>query len=82
MRTRGREGVYNPENFAYVLNGSPLVATAPREKPHKRIRMLILPKRRDLSPQSALSFAPSEGRTPGLMILMKLQAFQNVCRYG
>ena len=24
MRTRGREGVKNPENFAYVLNGSPL----------------------------------------------------------
>ena len=23
MRTRGREGVKNPENFAYVLNGSP-----------------------------------------------------------
>ena len=25
MRTRGREGVKNPENFAYVLNGSPLM---------------------------------------------------------
>ena len=24
MHTRGREGVKNPENFAYVLNGSPL----------------------------------------------------------
>ena len=24
MRTRGTEGVKNPENFAYVLNGSPL----------------------------------------------------------
>ena len=24
MRTRGREGVKNPENFAYELNGSPL----------------------------------------------------------
>ena len=24
MRTRGREGVKNPKNFAYVLNGSPL----------------------------------------------------------
>ena len=24
MRTKGREGVKNPENFAYVLNGSPL----------------------------------------------------------
>ena len=24
MRTRGREGVKNPENFAYVINGSPL----------------------------------------------------------
>ena len=24
MRTRGREGVQNLENFAYVLNGSPL----------------------------------------------------------
>ena len=24
MRTRGREGVKNPENFAYVLNGNPL----------------------------------------------------------
>ena len=27
MRTRGREGVKNPENFAYVLNGSPLTVT-------------------------------------------------------
>ena len=26
MRTRGREGVKNPENFAYVLNGSPLTS--------------------------------------------------------
>ena len=25
MRTRGREGVKNPKNFAYVLNGSPLI---------------------------------------------------------
>ena len=24
MCTRGREGVKNPENFAYILNGSPL----------------------------------------------------------
>ena len=24
MRTRRMEGVKNPENFAYVLNGSPL----------------------------------------------------------
>ena len=24
MRTKGREGVKNPDNFAYVLNGSPL----------------------------------------------------------
>ena len=29
MRTRGREGVKNPENFAYVLNGSPLITNAP-----------------------------------------------------
>ena len=28
MRTRGREGVKNPENFAYVLNGSPLSGQA------------------------------------------------------
>ena len=28
MRTRGREGVKNPENFAYVLNGSPLTHRA------------------------------------------------------
>ena len=28
MRTRGREGVKNPENFAYVLNGSPLMQKA------------------------------------------------------
>ena len=25
MRTKGREGVKNPENFAYVLNGCSLV---------------------------------------------------------
>ena len=25
MRTRGRERVKNPENFVYVLNGSPLL---------------------------------------------------------
>ena len=24
MRTKGREGVKNPENFAYLLNGCPL----------------------------------------------------------
>ena len=29
MRTRGREGVKNPENFAYVLNGSPLAVNGP-----------------------------------------------------
>ena len=29
---RGREGVKNPENFAYVLNGSPLVPNrSPKE---------------------------------------------------
>ena len=26
MRTRGREGVKNPHNFVYVLNGSPLIS--------------------------------------------------------
>ena len=35
MRTRGREGVKNPENFAYVLNGSPLVYQV--NGPEKRI---------------------------------------------
>ena len=31
MRTRGREEVKNPENFAYVLNGSPLITLTPWE---------------------------------------------------
>ena len=32
MRTRGREGVKNPENFAYVLNGSPFTLAADKAK--------------------------------------------------
>ena len=32
MRTKGREGVQDPEKFAYVLNGCPLGASPERDR--------------------------------------------------
>ena len=65
MRTRGREGVKNPENFAYVLNGSPLTGYKfDRRRCEREILDLEnpLPNRAKNSDNSAKDFPFTRGK--------------------